>query len=58
MGGPDGGDGGHGGDVWIEANERLTSLLDVRYHSLWKGARGVHGKGKERLYQPITYPQA
>jgi GTPase len=45
RGGPDGGDGGGGGSVWLEATERLASLLDLRYHSHWKAARGVHGKG-------------
>lgn len=46
-GGPDGGDGGDGGDVHIIADSRLTSLLDVRYHSQWKGKRGAHGKGSD-----------
>ena len=48
RGGPDGGDGGDGGDVWIEADGRLSSLLDVHYHSHWKGTRGTHGKGSGR----------
>lgn len=47
-GGPDGGDGGGGGDMWIVADARLTSLLDVRFHSHWKGKRGTHGKGANR----------
>lgn len=47
-GGPDGGDGGNGGDVCLVADAQLTSLLDVRYHSHWRGKRGVHGKGADR----------
>ncbi len=45
LGGPDGGDGGNGGDVVFVADPRLMSLLDLHYHSHWKGQRGVHGKG-------------
>ena len=45
LGGPNGGDGGHGGDVYIVATARLTSLLDLSYHSTWQGKRGVHGRG-------------
>ncbi len=48
LGGPNGGDGGHGGDVYIVATSRLTTLLDLRYHSTWRGKRGVHGKGSDR----------
>lgn len=47
RGGPDGGDGGKGGDVYFVADLRLTSLLDLRYHSQWKGERGVHGQGSD-----------
>jgi GTP-binding protein len=47
LGGPDGGDGGNGGDVIIAASSRLTSLLDLLYHSHFKGERGVHGKGSD-----------
>lgn len=46
LGGPDGGDGGDGGDVVVEADARYQSLLDLKYHSHWKGKRGLHGKGK------------
>jgi GTPase len=45
RGGPDGGDGGNGGDVSFVADSRLASLLDLRGHSIWKGNRGVHGRG-------------
>jgi GTP-binding protein len=48
LGGPDGGDGGAGGDVYIVATDRLTSLLDLRYHAHWKAERGVHGKGSDQ----------
>lgn len=47
KGGPDGGDGGHGGHVLVRANGNLSTLLDFRYHSVWKAERGVHGKGKK-----------
>ena len=47
LGGPNGGDGGHGGDVIIAASSRLTTLLDLRYHSTWKGLRGEHGQGSD-----------
>lgn len=44
-GGPEGGDGGDGGAVYLRAEKQLNSLLDVRYHSHWKGNRGDHGRG-------------
>lgn len=44
-GGPNGGDGGKGGDVLIVAASRLGTLEDVRYHSEWRGNRGTHGQG-------------
>jgi GTP-binding protein len=48
YGGPDGGDGGRGGDVWIEAVEGLNTLIDYRYHQHFKGETGVHGMGRNR----------
>ncbi|MFL5297648.1 MAG: GTPase ObgE [Phenylobacterium sp.] len=48
YGGPDGGDGGKGGDVWIEAVEGLNTLIDYRYHQHFKAETGVHGMGKNR----------
>lgn len=45
RGGPDGGDGGHGGDIYIVAVSRLHSLVDLRFHFRWQGLRGVHGRG-------------
>ncbi|HOS28509.1 MAG TPA: GTPase ObgE [Desulfomonilia bacterium] len=46
KGGPDGGDGGRGGDVIVEASTRVHTLLDQRYHPHYKAERGQHGKGK------------
>ncbi|MFN3608542.1 MAG: GTPase ObgE [Hyphomonas sp.] len=48
YGGPDGGDGGRGGDVWIEAVDGLNTLIDFRYQQHFKAARGGHGMGKQR----------
>ncbi len=47
KGGPDGGDGGRGGSVIIEATSSLNSLLDFKFRSHFKADRGVHGKGKD-----------
>ncbi len=47
KGGPDGGDGGSGGSVLVRADANLATLLDYRYHTLWKAERGIHGKGKQ-----------
>ncbi|MEN8200839.1 MAG: GTPase ObgE, partial [Thermodesulfobacteriota bacterium] len=47
RGGPDGGDGGRGGDVIMVSSSRLQSLIDFRYRSHFKAERGVHGKGKD-----------
>ena len=48
YGGPDGGDGGRGGDVWIEAVEGLNTLIDYRYQQHFKAGKGMHGMGKNR----------
>ncbi len=48
RGGPDGGDGGHGGDVFFQADAQLTSLLDLRFHGHWKGKSGTQGRGKNQ----------
>lgn len=47
RGGPNGGDGGRGGNVHIEATGRLQSLIDFRYRSHFKAERGMHGQGKD-----------
>ncbi|MGJ3230662.1 MAG: GTPase ObgE [Oceanicaulis sp.] len=48
YGGPDGGDGGKGGDVWAEAVDSLNTLIDYRYKQHFKAERGLHGAGRNR----------
>ena len=45
KGGPSGGDGGHGGSVWIVASKRLNTLYHLQFQREWKGGRGEHGMG-------------
>ena len=47
YGGPDGGDGGRGGDVWVEAVEGLNTLIDYRYQQHFKAQTGHHGQGRQ-----------
>jgi GTP-binding protein len=47
MGGPNGGDGGSGGDVWLVADHNTSSLLAFRDHPHRRADNGVHGKGKD-----------
>jgi len=48
FGGPDGGDGGRGGDVWAECVEGLNTLVDYRYQQHFKAKTGGHGMGQNR----------
>jgi GTPase len=48
FGGPDGGDGGRGGDVIIEAAPNLNTLIDYRYQQHFKAEKGHHGMGANR----------
>ena len=48
FGGPDGGDGGRGGDVWVEAVNGLNTLIDFRFQQHFKATIGTHGMGRNR----------
>ena len=48
FGGPDGGDGGTGGDVWAEAVDGLNTLIDFRYRRHFHAQNGQHGMGRQR----------
>jgi GTP-binding protein len=48
KGGPDGGDGGRGGDVILVADPQLSSLIDYRYKHHFRAERGTHGLGSRR----------
>jgi GTP-binding protein len=45
FGGPDGGDGGDGGSVYLVASENLNTLVDFRYHAVFRAERGQNGMG-------------
>jgi GTPase len=48
MGGPDGGDGGRGGDIIVRGDRNLATLLDYTYRDTWEAERGEHGMGSNR----------
>jgi GTP-binding protein len=48
LGGPDGGDGGKGGDVIIRADSNLSTLLDYTYRDAWEAESGAHGSGSNK----------
>ena len=48
KGGPDGGDGGRGGNVVIQADAQLSSLIDYRFKHHFRAERGTHGQGARR----------
>lgn len=47
KGGPDGGDGGHGGSVWVKADDSVNTLIDYRYTRRYKAENGEPGKGRD-----------
>jgi GTPase len=47
KGGPDGGNGGSGGDIWVVADRNIASLLGFRDHPFRRAEDGTHGRGKE-----------
>ena len=48
MGGPDGGEGGRGGDVIVRGDRNLATLLDYTYRDNWEADRGQHGEGSNK----------
>jgi GTP-binding protein len=48
KGGPDGGDGGRGGSIFMQGSTQKHTLMDISYHRSYKAQRGAHGKGSKR----------
>lgn len=48
KGGPDGGDGGRGGSIFLEARDDINTLVDFRYKRIFKAERGQNGMGRQR----------
>jgi GTP-binding protein len=48
RGGPSGGDGGRGGDIYLECSDRVNTLLHFQYRRIFKAQRGAHGEGDRR----------
>src|SRR5687767_10188671 len=51
RGGPDGGNGGHGGSVYVVATARKNTLVDFRFHPEFEARRGSHGQGNNKTGQ-------
>ena len=50
YGGPDGGNGGRGGDIVIQCVDNLNTLIDYRYRQHYKASRGGHGMGLSLIH--------